>query len=205
MVVGGAFVCTACAGEPRVLEPRTPPSREMPSVPLPPSPPPQGSGRVILDTTDGPMRVTAQADTSFVPPGASAAPSRTGELCVTPCAADLPEGRYRLFLSSVDGEHGDTDDLVVSSGLTVYRRAPGKYVTPSVANRVLPAIVVAVGAVLASVGLVIAAGASGPNDNPAPGLVLGGVGAAAAIGGGFWAYDASRAVEQRGATTSWQP
>lgn len=201
----------ACAGEPRVLEPRAPPGREMPAVNLPATPPPVGEGRVVLDAIDGPMNVTVQADTTFVPPGATVAPSRTGELCVTPCAADLPLGRYRLFLSSRDGEHGDTDDLVVSQGVTVYRRAAGKYVSPSVANRILPASVFVLGLVVASVGLAVSegtttaqSGTSGSSGTPVAGLVLLGLGVAMAIGGGIWTYDASRAVQQQGATTTWQ-
>jgi hypothetical protein len=161
---------------------------------------------VILDTTDGPMHVTAQADPGFVPPGASAAPSRTGELCLTPCAADLPTGRYRLFMSSVDGGHGDTDDLIVREGTTVYRRAPGKYETPSVSNRVPPALVMTLGVVLTSVGLVVAAGSSpSSRDATTSGLLLTGLGGAMAVGGGIWLYDASRAVRQSGSTTVWQP
>jgi hypothetical protein len=162
---------------------------------------------VVLDTTDGPMRVTAQADSSFVPPGSSVAPSRTGELCLTPCAADLPTGRYRLFMSSVDGEHGDTDDLIVREGTTVYRRAPGKYETPSISNRVPAALVLSLGLVLTSVGLVVAAGSSTSSQSSSMtgGLLLTGLGGAIAVGGGFWLYDASRAVRQSGATTVWQP
>jgi hypothetical protein len=162
---------------------------------------------VVLDTTDGPMRVTAQADSTFVPPGASVAPSRTGELCLTPCVADLPTGRYRLFMSSAGGERGDTDDLLVREGTTVYRRAPGKYETPSISNRVPPALVLTLGLVLTSVGLVVAAGSSTSSQSSSMtvGFLLTGLGGAMAVGGGFWLYDASRAVRQSGATTVWQP
>lgn len=205
-----AYACLAitallgCAGEPRVLEPRAPPPRATPAVQLPSAPPRPGEGRVVLDTVGEPMRVTVQADLGFVPPGAPTTPSRTGELCLTPCAADLPFGRYRLFLSSPSGEHGDADDLTVGEGLTIYRRAPGKYVTPSVANRAGPIVVIVLGLALASVGLTIASATAANNGSPAPALVLGGAGLAAAAVGWAWLYDASRAIQQSGATTTWR-
>jgi hypothetical protein len=179
----------------------------MPSVQLPPTPPAEGNGRVVLETTDGPMRIIAETDPVFVPPGAKAPPpSRSGELCVTPCVADLPVGKYRLFMSAEAGEqHGDTDDLLVGQGLTVYRRAPGKYTTPTIPDRIGPAAVLVLGAVLLSVGLSMATLSAAPNGNgdAVPGLLLGGAGIGLGIGGGVWLYEASRAVRQQGATTTW--
>jgi len=150
------------------------------------------------------MRVTVEADPGFVPPGATVAPSRTGQLCLTPCAADLPFGRYRVYLSSPSGQHGDVDELIVDQGLTVYRRAPGQYVTPSVANKAAPLVVVVLGLALATVGLTLAASSAANNGSAAPGLVVGGLGIAAAAAGWGWLYDASRAVQQSGATTTWR-
>jgi hypothetical protein len=179
----------------------------MPSVQLPPSPPAAGNGRVVLDTTDGPMRVFMEADPSFVPPGAKAPPSRSGELCVTPCVADLPVGKYRLFMSAEGGEqHGDTDDLLVGEGVTYYRRAPGKYTTPTIPEKVPPWLVIGLGAVLMPVGFALAVSSAAPNGgsgDPVPGLLLVGAGIGLGIGGGVWLYEASRATRQRGATTTW--
>jgi hypothetical protein len=185
----------------------------MPAVQLPPSPPPAGEGRIVLDTTDGPMHLSMASDPSFVPPNARAAPSRAGELCLTPCVADLPFGKYRLFMTGENGEHGDTDDLIVGEGLTVYRRAPGKYTTPTIPERVGPAILLGLGITLFTVGLVMASSSaassaaapqgSSSGESAVPGLLLGGAGVALSIGGGVWLYEASRAIRQRGATTSW--
>jgi hypothetical protein len=200
----------ACAGEPRVIEPRTPPPHEIPSVQLPPYPPRPGEGRIVLDTTDGPMRLSMASDPSFVPPGASTAPSRAGELCLTPCVADLPFGKYRLFMTAENGEHGDTDDLLVGQGLTVYRRAPGKYTTPTIADRIAPGALLVLGITLFSVGTVLASSAaassatgSSSGESAVPGLLLAGAGVGLGIGGGIWVYEASRAIRQRGATTTW--
>jgi hypothetical protein len=119
----------------------------------------------------------------------------------------LPVGRYRLFLSSTADSTGDSDDIVLPQGLTVYRRAPGKYETPSFANVVGPAALLIAGIVLVSIGPVVAtAGAVGNNDTgaTAAGVAMTVGGIAAAIGGGIWLYDARRAVQQEGATTAWQ-
>jgi hypothetical protein len=209
LVVFLPLLNAACAGEPRIIEPRTPPPRQMPEVHLPPTAPAAGNGRVVFDTTDGPMRISMQSGPSFVPPGAGAPPSRSGELCLTPCAADLPFGKYRLFMWAEGGsQHGDTDDLVVGEGVTVYRRAPGKYTTPSIPERIPSAVLVVGGVVLLTLGVAIATASAAPNadgssSSPVPGLLLGAAGIGLGIGGGVWAYEASRATRQRGATTTW--
>jgi hypothetical protein len=156
-------------------------------------------GRLLVDTTDGPMRVTLQYDPRFSPPGASPPFSRTGELCTTPCAADLPFGAYRVFLASAGSEQrGDTDDLVIDAGLNVYRRAPGRYEAPTVADRVGPTFVLIAGmAAMLGGGILLA----GDGDKKAPGVALLAIGVGVSIGGGVWLYDASRATTQRGATT----
>ena len=175
----------------------------MPVVTLPATPPPPRVGRVVLDATDGPMRVSAKYDPSFVPPGGSVEQGRSGELCVTPCVVDLPVGKYRLFLSAPDAvssSRGDTDDLVVAEGVQIYRRAPGLYRTPSPIDALGPAAVF-----VASVVMVIG-GAALAQDSDKRGLGTG-VAVGGLVGGvlgGVWAYDASRARQQDGATTSWQ-
>jgi hypothetical protein len=155
---------------------------------------------VIVDTTDGPMRVTAQYDPSFVPPGAPPIAGRTGELCTTPCVADLPLGRYRLFFLAAQGEsRGDSDDLQVAPGVTFYRRAPGTYTAPSINNQIPPTAIIILGVALLVTGSLMSA----RKDPEAPGLVLLGAGFAATTAGGIWFYNASRAVQQQGATTTW--
>ncbi len=197
----GILLLSGCAGEPRILEPRTPPPRQVPSVALPQSAPPAGHGRVIVDTTDGPMRVTAEYDPSFVPPGSQPAVTRTGELCTTPCVADLPVGRYRLFFMATQGEsRGDSDDLQVAQGLTFYRRAPGTYTAPSINNEIAPGAIIVLGTVLLVAGTFM----STSRDPGTNGLVVLGAGFAATTAGGIWFYNASRAVQQQGATTIWR-
>lgn len=192
----------ACKGEPKVLEPRSPPPRSPPPVALPAQPVPAGMGRVVLHGTDGPLRVSARADVAFVPPGMSVPPTRTGELCVTPCVVDLPHGHYRLFMSSADGtyEQSDTDDMVVRDGVNYHVRAPGKFVPPTWIP-VVPTVmmVAATAAVLGGASLM-----SGDDDSQkTTGGVLIGVGLAVGIGGGLLYYDASRGARQEGATTQW--
>jgi hypothetical protein len=195
-----AVVSAGCAGEPRVLPPREPPSRVAPTVPMPASAVPAGHGRVVLDAVDGPMRVVAKYDPSFVPPGGSAPATRSGELCVTPCVVDLPKGRYRLFMSATGGTDsatGDVDDLVLDEGTYVYRRAPGRYKTPSIYDGIAPAALMVVSITAMTIGGVMLSDA----DGRVVGGVLVGGGIAGTIGSGIWGYDASRAETQDGATT----
>jgi len=161
-----------------------------------------GSGRVVLHGTDGPMRITARADTAFVPPGTQMQPTRTGELCTTPCAVDLPVGNYKLYMTSADGSysHGDTDTIVVREGLTYYVRAPGKFEPPQWIH-VLPTVIFAAGLTLALVGATMTT--SEDETTQTTGMVLLGGGIAVSIGGGILAYDASRGTQQDGATTTW--
>lgn len=176
----------------------------MPLVSMPSASPSPGSGRVVLATTDGPMDVAVAADSSFVPPGRTVAPTRAGDLCVTPCVADLPFGKYRLFFASKTGDHGDSDDIVVGEGLTVYERAPGRYTTPSIPDRIAPALALALGVILVAVGANVGAQNVANGGSPALGLALAGGGIAIGAGSGFWLYDASRATVQHGSTTTWR-
>ncbi len=149
------------------------------------------------------MRVAAKFDPSFIPPGGATERGRSGELCVTPCVVDLPVGKYRLFLSAteaVDAASGDTDDLIVGEGMQVYRRAPGRYKTPSPIDALGPAAVLAVSLAALTIGGALLA----RHDSRAPGagLVIGG--GVGGVLGCLWAYNASRATQQDGATTVWQ-
>lgn len=195
-----ALLSVACAGEPRVLPPREPPSRVTPNVPIPAVPVPAGHGRVVLDVVDGPMRVVAKYDPSFVPPGSTPQTARSGELCTTPCVVDLPKGRYRLFMSATGGMDpgtGDVDDLVLEEGTFVYRRASGRYKTPSIYDGIAPAALMLVSITAMTVGGVMLSDSEGR----VLGGVLLGAGIAGTIGSGIWGYDASRAETQDGATT----
>ena len=111
-----------------VLPPRHAPPQAMPAIAMPATPVPEGHGRVVIDTSDGPMDVVAQTTASFT----SNVPPRSGFLCRTPCAVDLPLGSYTLYFSglSADAARGDVARLEVRPGINVLRRAPGKYQTP---------------------------------------------------------------------------
>jgi hypothetical protein len=206
--VGASFasvLAVGCTGEPRILPPRTAPPRDVPALSQPGNPLPERYARIVLDTTDGPMRVEARNDPSFVPAGGPMTATRSGELCVTPCIVDLPVGRYRLYFSAtehVDAGSGDTDDLVVPEpGHYVFRRAPGQYRTPSIAEAIPPGAVIVLSSVALSAGLFIA----GTNEDATTvGLGLSALGLAGGIAGGIWAYDASRATQQQGTTTFWR-
>jgi hypothetical protein len=153
------------------------------------------------------MHVVAQADRTFVPPGHSVPPTRTGDLCPsTPCVADLPVGRYKLYISSADGsfKHGDTDELNVTDGVTYYVRAPGRYEPPEWL-RVFPVVLVTGAAALAIAGTVLAVNDDGSSQSRTAGYVMMGGGVAIGIWGGIELYDASRAKQQEGTSTVWRP
>lgn len=197
------LLLVGCYGEPKVLEPRSPPPRQAPPVAVPGTPIPEGYGRVVLNGTDGPLKITARADQSFVPPGHPVPPNRTGELCVTPCVVDLPVGRYELYMTSADGTYarGDTDTLNVTEGLTQYERAPGKYVQPDWIP-IAPTAVVILGALAALGGAGLVSSSESDSTRVAGGALL--AGGVVTVGfGGVWLYDAKRGAIQAGATTQW--
>jgi hypothetical protein len=201
LVVLGVVGCT---NEPKLLPPRSAPAHVAPPIRVPDAPVPEGFGRVVLHGTDGPMRVSVRADESFIPPGMSVPPTRSGELCVTPCVVDLPAGRYKLFLVSADGSvpGGDVDALEVhQSRLNYYVRAPGRS-EPRTWLPALPFALTLVGTVALAGGLVLL---SADNDSTrTTGVALLAGGAVTVTVGGIFYYDASRGTQQEGATTSWQ-
>ncbi len=198
-----ALGLSACAGAPRQLEPRTPPPQVTPTVALPTAPVLAGNGRVVLSTTDTAMKLTAQADTTFVPPGATIAPTRSGDLCTTPCVVDLPLGRYKLFMNAAraNNDHGDVDELLVSPGINYYVRAPGKFEPPEWIP-VVPTLLVVTGAALLTGGAILA-GSSDSTGGHVLGSSLIAGGLTVGIVGGVMSYNKSRATIQQGATTAW--
>jgi hypothetical protein len=198
-----AVICAlGCAGAPKRLEPRAPPPKARPPVDVPRAPLAEGYGRVVLHSTDEQLKLTARGDTAFVPPGQHVAPTRSGELCVTPCVVDLPAGQYKLFMVSADGsyEHGDTDQLTVREGLNYYVRAPGRFEPPQWLH-VIPSIIVIAGTLLVVTGVTIAS--SPTSDQQTTGLALVGAGVGIGVAGGIMAYDQGRGSTQEGATTAW--
>lgn len=198
-----AFGTWACAGAPRQLEPRTAPARVAPAISVPREPIAAGSGRVVLGTTDTPMKITAQADTTFVPPGATIAPTRSGDLCTTPCIVDLPLGRYKLYMRGAGAAtaHGDVDELLVQPGVNYYVRAPGRFEPPEWIP-IVPTLLVIAGAGLFAGGAVLAATEDRVSSQVLGGtLMLGGV--SLSVVGGVMSYNKSRATIQEGATSAW--
>lgn len=207
MAVVGVGAVIACRGEPRVLEPRSPPARTPPAVALPPGPVPPHHTRVVLGGTDGPLRVSVRADSTFIPPGYSVPPTRSGELCTTPCVVDLPVGRYKLYLVGAAGEGdyaADTDTLTLSrEGVVYYLRAPGRY-EPPVWLPVVPAILLSSALILVLAGGGVAAGVP-DGEGLAPGLLMVGAGVGIGVWGGIWSYDVQRGAIQSGASSVWSP
>jgi hypothetical protein len=201
--VAACGLVIGCTNEPKLLPPRSPPPRSEPPVSVPPAPLAQGFGRVVLHGTDGPMRISVRADESFIPPGMTVPPNRSGELCTTPCVADLPAGRYKLFLVSADGSvpGGDVDRLEVrQGGVNYYVRAPGRS-EPRTWLPALPVLISIAGTVALIGGLGLLA--ANEDSNKTAGAVLLGAGAVAIVAGGIVYYDASRGTQQEGATTHW--
>ena len=167
----------------------------MPRVTMPAQAPAPGHGRLVIDTVDGPMDVAARNVARFE--GAGSQPTRSGPLCRTPCVVDLPLGRYTLFLSGLaqDPSRGDVVSVEVHPGVTVIRRAPGKYETPEY----LPAapITLVVGG---GIGTVAGAAVMGGGEAAGGGVLLG-TGVALTIGGLItWPR---RATQQDGSSTTW--
>ncbi len=185
-----------------MLEPRSPPAHTPPSIPVPRTPLPAGYGRVVLDSTDARLKITARADTAFVPPGSQVKPTRVGELCITPCVVDLPVGNYKLYMTGADDSNneGDTDVLQVREGLTYYRRAPGKFDPPTWIP-VLPSVLIGVATVGLLSGALVASSKNTSQQMAGYGIMAGSV--AFGVTGGIMYYDASRGARQEGASTTW--
>jgi hypothetical protein len=198
----GLPLLTACAGAPRQLEPRTPPPREVPAVSMPNTPIAAGQGRVVLSTTDEPMKISARADTNFVPPGATVAPSQSGDLCSSPCVVDLPLGRYKLYMTAANANstRGDVDELLVNRGVNYYVRAPGKFEPPEWLPT-MPTVLIITGAILIGSGAVLAAEDGSSSKVLGGSIMVGGLGLE--IAGGVLSYNKRRGTIQQGATTAW--
>lgn len=169
----------------------------MPALAMPSAPVPEGHGRVVLDTTDGPMDVVARTDAAFV--ASAEVPSRSGFLCRTPCVVDLPIGAYTLYFSGLEGDaaRGDVTRLEVRDGLNVLRRSPGKYQAPEDANA-LGVTLAVLGSTMLGIGIALAVSTE---EVPAGvGLSIGGT--AGTVGGIALAMP-KRAEQQEGATSAW--
>ena len=113
-----AVLSTGCVGH---RPPPAVPAAQMPNLELPPTPPPNGYGRVVLDTTDGSFAVESVEGQSF---GAGVNATHTRRLCQTPCAVDLSFGQHELRF--IDGNRRGDTLIDVQGETTVVRTAVGQ-------------------------------------------------------------------------------
>jgi hypothetical protein len=205
-----AVAALGCASV-RQLPAREPPLRARPPVALPAEPPPPGSGRVVLDCVDGPAEVSAVWAGALQEPTHHVLPARaqpfSGPVCTTPCIADLPYGRYDLYFSlrSPSITRGDHDQISVTTGVRVQRRALGTSTPADGGQRNGGVMLAIVGASAALTGAgFLALGASMDEQDS---MVA--IGGASLAGGalltviGALMMQAGQATSQEGATTSW--
>jgi hypothetical protein len=126
----------------RHLPPPSPPPQTIPAIDEgPEQPPPEGTGRLLLENEHEPAKVSRVTETlSGVPmPNPSGETNavqvvegywtqqqKTELLCITPCAIDLRIGAHTLVFNSMnDPERASTADVRVSRGTTVVRHELG--------------------------------------------------------------------------------
>lgn len=209
----GVFSLFGCATGPYRIKPRDPPTRDVRFVEAPLNEQDPDAARILFDTTDGPMRISAKEVISAHSNEVDVKKPRSGYVCTTPCWADLRRGRYSLYLSPPRDEDfangivppgspstGDSDSIRVEPGRWVYRRAPGHFTPPQPADYVLPSL--AVGASVLTLG--VGATVWGVSRDPGAEVAAAAVTTAALAGailGGIWLYRASRGEIQDGSTT----
>jgi len=113
-----SVLSTGCVGH---RPPPAEPAAQMPNLELPPTPPPNGHGRVILDTTEGSFAVEAVEGHSV---GVGVSATHTRLLCQTPCAVDLTFGQHELQFT--DGGRRGEAVIDVQGETTVVRTAVGQ-------------------------------------------------------------------------------
>lgn len=183
----------------------------MPAVELPDTPVSGGFGRVVLESVDGRAEVFAvwagplDEPTHQVP---TQQPRQfNGRICLTPCTADLPLGRYDIYFTARFGTEvrGDAALLTVHRGLNVHRRALGAGTPPSDDDRSAGYALAALGStgLAAGAGLTLGAAVTGGEQvSMAAGVVTLVIGAVTALVGGI-VLDRARATERAGASTTW--
>ncbi|GAC1584724.1 MAG: hypothetical protein NVS3B20_14540 [Polyangiales bacterium] len=150
----------------------------------PDAPPPEGSGRLLVDVASEPAKVSRVVDTVDNPDPYSNSslrrgmPSESGMgfgyrklelLCISPCVIDIRPGAHTLvFTSLVDPTHTSSADVVVSAQPSVVRHALGRdkgYSNTYLGGAGLALVgggVTLMGALATTVGLV----AKSPRDDP---------------------------------------
>jgi len=206
-----ALQATACFSR-QVLPARTQPSRDRPSIAIEPGPPPPGTGRVVLDSTDGPTEVQeVVAYASGEAYGARgfgfASATSTKPICETPCVADLPYGNHHLLFGRDDANARYEATVVAGAKPSVYRVAPSVTTGPSARGLAVVIDVLALSALI--FGPVVMANASkAPSDvreNYQAAAVAVTVAGVVALGVGLVVDFAGRGTIQPGSGVQWVP
>jgi hypothetical protein len=96
-----------------------PPEPVLPQVAVPDGPPAQGSGRVLIDTSNGAARVDEQT-------GLSSRGDIFHTICLsTPCFADLPYGPHRIRFTALEDPTTNGVENMEVHGPTAYRYTMG--------------------------------------------------------------------------------
>jgi hypothetical protein len=114
------------------------PANVVPNIPdVPDGPPPEGMGRLLIDSgrepakvarviEAGPVRQQELAVNRLPVQTYSISTLKTELLCITPCAVDLRTGAHTLQLTSTrEPERTSTADVAVARGTTVVRHELG--------------------------------------------------------------------------------
>ena len=192
------------------LPPPAAPAREVPAdVDMPVEPPPQGTGRVVIDANGERAKVIEITGSATAAAGNYRA-TLIGlrPICTTPCVVDLPYGSHPLVLRSTP-DHSRVSELELDVG------ARPKVVRHTLGERKDGGTVRSIGATLLTLGLVTAltggilwgvgeaASSSGqPSSITGPGQILTGIGAAG-VGISIPLLMLDRPSERPGATTEW--
>lgn len=137
---GGLFALSGCAVH-STAPPKPQPT--LPNIAEPASPPPDGSGRVVVDVAGDEAKVSRVVDTTTVVTdpdhpewhvhhghgvgGPSPTSRRSELLCISPCILDLRQGAHTLvFTSTRDETRTSSGDIVVSSRPIAVRHALGR-------------------------------------------------------------------------------
>ena len=191
---------------------------------IPETPPPANSGRVVIEVVGDKAAkvydVTAVTELTTTPAaigtGKSRAPILVSQrtmhpLCITPCAADLPQGWHTLvFESAEDSTRTSVADVTVPAQPIAVRHALGHQQRPDAAYVTGVALVASSIVMVVAGGALAIGGASGTATDPTSassgllttGLILLGTGAAFGMIGGILA-SSSRPEQQPGSTAQW--
>jgi hypothetical protein len=196
---------------------------------LPATPPPEGTGRVLVDTVGEVAKVSRVVDTLTTadPYGAGngayrlrwgMAPmelQRTELLCMTPCSVDLRQGAHTLLFESLsDPTRRSSADINVTAPLSAVRHSLGrnKPLSPATLAGIM---LIAGGSALTLAGATVAAVGATASNTPGPdspgfnrpeaiGIGLGTLGVGLVLGViGAVVTAQHRPIEQPGSTIEW--